>query len=149
MKIMKKVLSKSSAIALIGAALLIPTVAVADSNQARIYLENAAYDELPDYAFSGRPYAGSITGGQVAGRTVRLQAGVEYAFLAACDDNCTDVDLYLYDRYSQTLLDSDTGSDDYPLITYIPSTTGNYRIEVEMYTCSSSSCGYALGTLIR
>lgn len=147
--IMNKILSTSSAIALFGTALLTPNVAVADSNQARLYLEGAAYDELPDYDFTGRPYAGSIAAGQVAYRTVRLQAGIEYAFLAACDNDCSDVDLYLYDRSGQTLFDSDTGLDDYPLITYIPSTTGNYRLQVQMYTCSNSSCGYALGTLVR
>lgn len=145
----QKVLAKSWSAVLLGSALLVPTVAVADSNQARLYLEESVYEEFPDYVFSNRPYAGSIAEGQQTGRTVRLQAGVEYAFVAACDDYCTNVDLFLYDRYGQTLLDSDIEPDDYPVITYIPSTTGTYRLVVEMYTCSASSCGYALGTLTR
>ncbi len=146
---MNKILSTSSAITLFATALLTPGVAVADSNQARAYLERAASNELPDHAFTRQPYAGSLAAAQVVYRTVRLQAGIEYSFLAACDDYCTDVDLYLYNRTGQTLFDSDTELDDYPLITYTPSTTGNYRLQVKMHACSNSSCGYSLGTLVQ
>jgi hypothetical protein len=144
-----KPLFRSSAALLVGATLLCSGSAIATPDQARTYLENAAYDELPDYVFSGRPLTGSIAGGHYTNRTVRLRAGVEYIFMAACDDYCTDVDLYLYDRRGETLIDSDTGSDDYPIISFTPSTTGNYRLAIEMYTCSNSTCGYAIGTLTR
>ncbi|WAL61494.1 hypothetical protein [Thermocoleostomius sinensis] len=142
-------LFRTSAALLVGATLLCSSSAIATPDQARAYLENAAYDELPDYVFSGRPLTGSIAGGQYTHRTVRLRAGVEYIFMAACDDYCTDVDLYLYDRYGQTLLDSDSDTDDYPIISFTPSNTGNYRLSIQMYTCSNSTCGYAIGTLTR
>lgn len=131
-----------------GSLLLFPTVSIANPDQARSYLEEAIYNELPDYGLSGRPYIGSITSGQSTSRLVRLRSGVEYAFMAACDGYCSDIDLFLYDR-TGALVDSDEGFDDYPLITYEPFNTSNYRLVVRMYNCSDSACGYAVGTLTR
>lgn len=131
-----------------GSLLLFPTASIANPDQARSYLEEAIYNELPDYGLSGRPYTGSITSGQSTSRLVRLRSGVEYAFMAACDDYCSDIDLFLYDR-TGALVDSDEGSDDYPLITYLPVSSSNYRLVVRMYSCSNGSCGYAVSILSR
>ncbi|WP_088893893.1 hypothetical protein [Leptolyngbya ohadii] len=128
--------------------LLFPTASIADANQARSYLEEAIYNELPDYSPAIRPYTGSIANGQTASRLVRLRSGTEYAFMAACDDYCSDIDLFLYDR-AGVLVDSDEEEDDYPLITYVPGSSGNYRLVVRMYSCSNSSCGYAVSTMSR
>ncbi|HEY9697634.1 MAG TPA: hypothetical protein V6D10_10250 [Trichocoleus sp.] len=131
-----------------GSFLLFSSATIASPDQARSYLEEAIFNELPDYALSSRPYTGSITSGQSTSRLVRLRSGTEYAFMAACDDYCSDVDLFLYDRTGQ-LVDSDAGTDDYPLITYVPANNGNYRLVVKMYNCSNGFCGYAVGTLSR
>lgn len=134
--------------ATLGSFLLFSSATIASPDQARSYLEEAIFNELPDYVLSSRPYTGSMTSGQSTNRLVRLRSGTEYAFMAACDDYCSDVDLFLYDR-AGVLVDSDEGSDDYPLITYVPTNNGNYRLVVKMYNCSNSSCGYAVGALIR
>jgi hypothetical protein len=128
--------------------LLFPAASIANPDQARSYLEEVIYNELPDYSLASRPYTGSVASGQSTSRLVRLRSGAEYAFIAACDDYCSDIDLFLYDR-SGVLVDSDEGPDDYPLITYFPVSSGNYRLVVKMYSCSNGSCGYAIGTLSR
>ena len=56
---------------------------------------------------------------------------------ASCDEDCFDVDLYLYSP-SGRLVDSDTLDDDFPIVT--APKAGDYRVEVIMYDCD-----YALG----
>jgi hypothetical protein len=143
-----KSLFRSGTALLVGATLLCSGSAIATPDQALSYLEDAVYEEFPDLIMAGRSLTGLIAGGQTASRTVRLRGGVEYTFMAACDDYCTDVDLYLYDRRGQTLIDADTGTDDYPIISHTPSATENYKLVIKMYTCSNDACGYAISTLI-
>ena len=145
------ILSRVGMAATIGTMLFLPAAAIANPDrifQAQSYLDNAAFSDLPDYAISGRTYTGSLQTGSSTSRNVRLRAGVEYAFLAACDDYCTDVDLYLYDR-SGYELDADSAGDDFPIITFTPEVTGNYRLSITMYSCSDSSCAYAIGSYTR
>ncbi|HYR11427.1 MAG TPA: trypsin-like peptidase domain-containing protein [Longimicrobium sp.] len=75
---------------------------------------------------------------------IRLDAGVTYMLLGACDTDCDDVDLKLLSPRG-TLLDSDTASDDFPVLTVTPSVSGEYTVRVTMARCDTSVCYYSLG----
>lgn len=57
---------------------------------------------------------------------------------ASCDDDCTDLDLYLYDADSGDLVASDTLVDAAPVV--VAPYEGNFVIEVVMASCSFEPC---------
>jgi hypothetical protein len=57
---------------------------------------------------------------------------------ASCDDDCTDLDIFLYDAVSGDLVDEDILLDDFPIVT--APYDGNFLIEVLMVTCSVEPC---------
>lgn len=77
--------------------------------------------------------------------TVNLQQGVEYRIMGKCDNDCTDVDMWLYDGYGQ-LIDSDVGSDDWPIVKVVATRSGTFRLKVRMASCVTSTCG--VGVLV-
>jgi hypothetical protein len=75
---------------------------------------------------------------------VRLDAGVRYLLLGACDTDCDDVDLRIFGPRG-ALLDSDVATDDFPVLTVTPSVSGDYTVRVTMARCDTSVCYYAVG----
>ena len=80
--------------------------------------------------------------------SVTLSAGEEYLFYAVCDQDCGDVDLFLYDP-SGSLVATDSSVQahtDFPTanaeIEYEPTSSGTYRLEVKIYDCTASTCYY-------
>lgn len=55
-----------------------------------------------------------------------------------CDDNCSDLDIYLYDAGSGELVDADTLLDDFPIVT--APYESYFLIEVVMVNCAASAC---------
>ena len=60
------------------------------------------------------------------------------AVSAICDDDCYDIDLFLYDAETGDLVDSDTMEDAVPVV--IAPYEGNFWIEVMMVGCSLEPC---------
>jgi hypothetical protein len=60
------------------------------------------------------------------------------AVYASCDDDCTDLDLLLYDAGSGELVASDTLVDAVPVV--VAPYEGNFVIEVVMASCSAEPC---------
>ena len=75
-----------------------------------------------------------------------LQAGTEYFIRGFCDEDCNDLDLYLKDSNGDGI-DSDIDDDDFPLIYFSPSRSGQYNIEVSMYACAIEPCYWGLALL--
>lgn len=75
---------------------------------------------------------------------VRLDAGVTYMVLGACDTDCDDVDLRIFGPGGK-MLDSDVESDDFPVLTVTPAVSGEYTVRVTMVRCDTSLCYYSLG----
>lgn len=70
--------------------------------------------------------------------------GQRYRLVAVCDQDCPDIDLFIYD-HRDNLVDSDEEEDAFPVVT-LPSANGNsYDYTVKMYSCSAEPCYYALG----
>lgn len=58
--------------------------------------------------------------------SVRLRAGVHYAIVGVCDEDCKDLDLVLYNALGRELA-SDVEQDDVPVVEVTPDRDGLYR----------------------
>ncbi len=72
-----------------------------------------------------------------------LDSSKDYLFEAFCDEDCEDLDLYLYDDEDNEL-DKDIEEDDFPLFFFEPSTSGRYKVKVSMYSCAVEPCYFGL-----
>ena len=78
---------------------------------------------------------------------VRLRAGQAYAFIGACDNECSNVDLVLEDGAGATI-DTDVLADDYPLVAVTPSADGVYTLRIQLKSCTVAPC-YVGARLVR
>ncbi len=95
---------------------------------------------------------GELLSGSAAHRTsdtqaITLEGGVEYAILAVCGDDCSDIDLTITSPSDSTLA-TDTTQDDWPRITFTAPVTGQYDLTLTMYTCRSQTCAWG-GQIFR
>lgn len=64
-----------------------------------------------------------------------------YALLAACDQDCSDIDVYVDDS-DGTEVASDNELDDVPVVIFSTERNTSYQARVRMYDCSTSICYY-------
>ncbi len=107
-------------------------------NKARDILEARGFESTHDYKID------TLARSDAESTSLVLQKGVQYAIIGVCDKDCTDLDVKLYDENNH-LIASDTTADDKPLVSVTPRWTGQFRILVSMYKCSSSPCYYGIG----
>lgn len=79
---------------------------------------------------------------------IDLVAGQEYQIVGVCDNDCTDIDLKLYDP-DGNLVDEDVLEDDVPVVTVTPDRDGQYAIEGIMYECQTDFCYIGLAAWAR
>ena len=94
---------------------------------------------------------GSLDEGKSTSFLFTAQGPGSYRVLAVCDNDCTDIDLYLYGM-DGSLLDSDVELDDFPWVDTEELKTGasrQYRVEVGMPSCSANPCRFALSVFAR
>ena len=70
--------------------------------------------------------------------------GQRYRLVAVCDQDCPDIDLFIYDSH-ENLVDSDEEEDAYPVATISSADGNSYDYTVKMYSCTAEPCYYALG----
>jgi hypothetical protein len=80
--------------------------------------------------------------------TVNLQAGGHYFIVAACDDDCSDLDLQLLDAEGVAVAE-DVGDDPLPAIAITAARQGPHAVRVVMVGCSTEPCVYGLVTYAR
>ena len=91
-----------------------------------------------------RPLTGGLDAGETEDVTVSFSGRGTFLLVGVCDQDCSDLDLELYDP-SGRLLDSDVADDDVPVLAVEISRPGNYRLRVKMITCSVEPCNYGVG----
>jgi len=91
------------------------------------------------YAADREPMMGSLNAAAKEGMMVNLQGGVRYAIVGVCDNDCTDVDLRIWAPDGAKLAE-DILTDDTPVLEFTATVTGQYRLSVEMATCSTNPC---------
>ncbi len=93
-------------------------------------------------------YDGSLNNEASESLILPLRAGRQYAVLAVCDNDCSDIDLRLYTS-SDKEVDSDIEDDDNPVVVVAPDGDGKYRLKITMAKCSTSPCFYGVGLFAK
>lgn len=84
-----------------------------------------------------------LSAGDSDNYTVTLQGGSSYKLVGVCDDDCTDLDIILYDSDGD-VVDRDMLDDDKPVVSVSGKSGGRYRMNVSMASCSTSVCYYSV-----
>jgi hypothetical protein len=100
------------------------------------------------YQRSGEVQTGATASGDPESISLTLRGGQEYVIAGVCDDDCSDLDLRLYDRGGNELAE-DIELDAWPILEYAPSASGDFRVQVVMVTCSVSPCFYGVGLFAK
>ncbi|MGA1357124.1 MAG: protein kinase domain-containing protein [Prochlorothrix sp.] len=103
---------------------------------------------LGDYGLSHDNYTSALEGGMTETLTLDLDQGQTYSIVAACDEDCSDLDLVLYDDNGNEI-DTDTGTDDFPIVEVAPAWNATFSLEVQMYNCSATTCVYGVGVFSK
>jgi hypothetical protein len=72
-----------------------------------------------------------------------LQRGKSYKIISVCDNDCSDLDLILYDENNNEI-NRDNSDDSTPMVEVRPKWTGQFSLKVSMYSCESNPCYYAI-----
>lgn len=103
-----------------------------------------AFNDASEDGFSMKNYiVGAIDEDEENTWTFYLNSSYEYRIEGFCDEDCDDLDLYLYDEDGDEL-DNDTLEDDFPIINFSPSISGRYQINISMFSCSVEPCYWGL-----
>lgn len=149
------VFSKKFGFAVAGAALLamgatVPTVAQSSYQQQVNRLLNLTQNIANSRGFSSSHsrYNGSLRNSQQETVTLNLNAGTSYMMVAQCDNDCSDIDMWLYDE-NGNLIDSDVLVDDTPIVEVTPVRNARFSLRTRMISCSVEPCYYGIGVYAR
>ncbi|HTR20436.1 MAG TPA: hypothetical protein VMH88_06215 [Gemmatimonadales bacterium] len=128
---------------------LVPKVTQAQSNRWEDQVNNllkTASKTLADkgYKQTHEAKTGSLHNSESESFTLELDGGTDYAIVGVCDNDCDDIDLRLFNDDGDEV-DSDTKTDDVPIVVASPRKTSKYRIKVIMASCKTSPCWYGIG----
>ena len=93
-------------------------------------------------------FLGFLNSGAKVGIGLDLAAGVEYMFAAACDQDCSDLDLLLMDPRGKTIAEDDL-EDDVPVLEFTGPSDETYILWITMYACSAEPCSFAYRVFSR
>lgn len=96
------------------------------------------------YQMDHEIYMGRLDDDATTNLTLNLDAGKAYEIWGVCDQDCSDIDMVLYDDNNNEI-DSDLLTDDKPLVEVTPRHSGGFRIKVTMATCRVNPCRYGVG----
>lgn len=96
------------------------------------------------YTMSHDIYMGRLDDDATTNLTLNLDAGKAYEIWGVCDQDCSDIDMVLYDEHDNEV-DSDLLTDDKPLVEVTPRHSAQFRIKVTMATCRVNPCRYGVG----
>lgn len=89
------------------------------------------------------PVFGSLDDDAEGSHDMTVIGGKDYVLFGACDNDCTDLDLLIYDGDGD-LVRRDVEADDRPVLIFTPRKSGKYRIKVVMAVCNDAPCRYGL-----
>jgi hypothetical protein len=94
------------------------------------------------------PVYGSLNDDAQATHEMTVVGGNQYVLMGACDNDCTDVDLKIYDTAGNLQM-QDVAVDDTPVLTFTANSSGKYRVVVAMATCNRNPCYYGVQLMAR
>jgi hypothetical protein len=71
-----------------------------------------------------------------------------YGIVGVCDNDCSDVDLFLLDN-SGRVIARDIDYDDTPAIFYRPSRAATFTVRISMVRCSVNPCRFGIALYSR
>ncbi len=107
-------------------------------------LDQARTSYVPNnYRLVTGPDNDSLNQGDSDDYTVTLQGGRSYKLIGVCDNDCSDLDITLYDSDGD-VVDRDLLDDDKPVVSVSGKMGGRYRMNVSMAACSTGLCYYSV-----
>jgi hypothetical protein len=100
------------------------------------------------YPTAVETFSGMLSSERSETRVLRLDPNLEHLVLAACDADCPDVDLALYET-SGDVVASDRDLDAFPALFIPAGHTGNHSLVVTMARCSIAPCRYDVAVYSR
>jgi hypothetical protein len=94
------------------------------------------------------PVYGNLADDATASHNMEVVGGNAYVLFGACDNDCTDVDLKIFDNNGNLLM-QDVAVDDTPVLMFTANGSGRYRVQVVMATCSRNPCYYGIQLMAR
>ncbi|MFI5279033.1 MAG: hypothetical protein ACHQU1_00950 [Gemmatimonadales bacterium] len=94
------------------------------------------------------PVHGRLANAASTSHQMDVVGGVSYVVFGQCDNDCTDLDLKLYDPDGSVIM-QDVAIDDHPTLMFSPKTTGRLRVEVIMAHCNVNPCFYGVELMAR
>ena len=139
---------KKSAALIAAIACLASTPASAQTNEYRQQLDTqlqASRNQFQGDGFSvaAGPFTGALAAGGKERFTLPVEQGVSYKIVGICDNDCSDVDLRVFNLNGQNI-GEDVLDDDVPIVELQPTGTGTVQLEANMITCSSEPCYHAI-----
>jgi hypothetical protein len=158
----KKYRIQSAIALLIGTALLVPVVSIAQP-QTTSSVDEQDVDQVArqrckqgkqgkqNYQRVGPVRKGYLAQGNKLVLPYNLTQERNYCFVAVGDEQAIDVDLELLDRNGRSLKPPvvDRTNDETAFVIFAPKPGGRYNAQVEMYECQAQQCEYAVGTYRR
>jgi len=146
---------KLTIIGLLSILMLLPSMVTAQQSdrferQVAIQLVAAAmaFDELSGYELTHEPFTGKLYTRKYEPQskylTLRLYQGTSYAILGVCDEDCSDIDIDLYDDNGNRI-STDHQPDDKALVGVSPKWTAIFRVKITIPSCSEYRCTYGVG----
>jgi len=133
----------AAGLAVAGAA---PTIAQATNEALVNQLLGTAAGMAKERGFSSTHsrHNGSLNVNQTETVTLDLNAGTSYMVIGLCDQDCSDIDLWISDENGYEI-DSDTLEDDVPIVEVTPRRNARFSIRAKMITCNVEPCFYGIG----
>ncbi len=91
---------------------------------------------------------GLLNSGDSDSWSLNFEVGRQYIITGACDNDCSDLDIKIM-RSGGEILARDAETDDRPVVGFVPTASGVYTVEITMYSCSTSACGFGFGVLYK
>lgn len=111
--------------------------------QVRAQLREIAKEARKEGFLRANEYVSDLNDWTSALIVVPLERGVEYLIGAACDQDCADLDLFVYDNNNR-LLAEETEVTDFPLMDFRPRYTGQHFVRVRMAECQGDPCTFGV-----
>ncbi len=111
-------------------------------NLVMTFAESVGWQRTHDF------FIGSLRDDESDTFTGDFEEGWEYRIVSFCDEDCTDIDLYLTDE-NDNEIDEDVSTNRVPIIECEPAWTGEFNIRVRMYECEVEPCYFGIGVFGR
>jgi hypothetical protein len=95
------------------------------------------------FTVAAGPFTGALQPGAKERFTLPVERGVKYKVLGVCDNDCSNVDLRIFNMNGQNI-GEDITDDDIPIVDLEPKVTGTVQLEATMVTCSEAPCYHAI-----